>query len=320
MISVIFLNKVFSKSHRKSNIVSISIEHLEYLKSLKGNDIFSKYHVLLSSILSQKIIDQNDILFVADPITHEHIYKVHSKSYIHNIEECLLFGEYSFEDMSLNARSYEIIRIFCNATIKASKIALKNKYSMLLGGGFHHALRDKAGGYCVLNDIAIAVQYLIGTGKAGSILVLDLDVHQGDGTASILKDIDNVFTISIHQEDNFPREKQVSSLDISINSSDFKPKVYFYNLKNIFHSILKNKKFDLIFYIAGVDTLKGDRLGSFQLNLNDLKKRDNIVFKYANDKGVPIVVLMGGGYNRDLNIEVEAYKNTIKLLRKTFNP
>lgn len=310
------LQKILFKSRKRSkyNVVSINEELLKYLSNIQGINYFAKYDILLKSIFSQNKLKQNDIIFVDQPIKNSFIELIHSSNYLRSIEEALLFGDYAFEDIHIDAQIYEIIKIFCNATLEASYIALKDNYSMVLGGGFHHAKSDSPGGFCVLNDIAIASKVLIDSNMVRNILIIDLDVHQGDGNASIFQYNNSVFTFSIHQEDLFPYEKQVSSLDISLNSNDFKPKIYFYNLKHTLNSILKNKKFSIIYYIAGADTLQGDRLGSFRMSLNDLKKRDSIIFKYAKESKIPIVVLMGGSYNTDMEKEIEAYINTIKLL------
>ncbi len=312
------LKKLIGNAYRVPNILSISSEHLKYLYEEDASGYFSKYYLLLQSLIDDGILKQGEITFVEEPVKNDQIYLAHARHYIANIEETLLFGNYAFEDVEMDAHLYEIIKIFCNATLQLSLKAISHNCAMLLGGGFHHAKSDKPGGYCVLNDIAIAARILIEENKAHKILIIDLDVHQGDGTASIFEGFDSVFTFSIHQEDNFPYKKQRSSLDISINSSEFKPKIYLYNLKNSLHCLLKDMKFDIIFYIAGADTLVGDRLGSFSLTLNDLKKRDNIVFKYSKESGTPIAVLMGGGYNIDVNKEIEAYRNTLNSMRSIY--
>jgi len=311
--------RLIERSNLAQNVVSLPREHLEYLTREIHTGYFSKYSLLLESLLSSSMLNTKDIYFIEDPVESSYLYLVHTRDYIGNIEETLLFGDYIFEDVRMDSHLYEIIRIFCNATLQSSYIALEHHYSMVLGGGFHHAKSDKPGGYCVLNDVAIAACVLLNSQKVSNVLVIDLDVHQGDGTASIFRDIDSVFTFSIHQEDNFPYEKQAGSLDISISSSDFKPKIYLYNLKNSLNSLAKDRDFDIIFYIAGADTLSGDRLGSFSLNLHDLKKRDSIVVKYARDSRTPIVVLMGGGYNVNIGMEIEAYKSTLSTLRSIYS-
>lgn len=306
--------RLFNESSQNTNIVSIAEEHLIYLSKISNIRFFSKYLHLFMALVREGFVKQSQIHFVEDPIRNDFIYYAHKPNYIHNIEETLLFGDYIFEDIRMDNQLYEIIRIFCNATLQSSLIAVNKGFSMVIGGGFHHAKADEAGGYCVLNDIAIASNVMIKKNHLKSILIIDLDVHQGDGTASIFENNSHVFTFSMHQEDNFPYKKQKSSLDVSINSSDFTPKVYLYNLRNSLNCLLKDREFDLIYYIAGADTMEGDKLGSFSLSVNDLKKRDNIVFRYARETKSPLVVLMGGSYNIDINMEIEAYKNTIRSL------
>ncbi len=183
-------------------------------------------------------------------------------------------------------------------TWAAAKLAMVHGYAANAAGGSHHALHDSGAGYCVFNDLAIAAHRLIAEGDAGRILILDLDVHQGDGTASLLAGRGDIFTLSIHAEKNFPVRKARSTLDIGLEDGTGDD-VYLAMLADVLPRVLDDFAPHLILYQAGVDTHAEDRLGRLALSDAGLEARDRFVMRQARARGVPLASTMGGGYGAD---------------------
>ena len=179
-----------------------------------------------------------------------------------------------------------------------------------IGGGYHHAFYDHGEGFCIFNDLAITARYLINSGLAKRILIIDLDVHQGNGTASILNRDDNIFTFSMHGSNNYPAKKQLSDYDLDLpdGAGD---KDYHYNLEFALDSILKQFIPDYILYQGGVDVLQSDQLGRLGLTMKGCKRRDEIVFETIRSLNIPSTLTLGGGYSKDINVIIQAHVNTI---------
>lgn len=203
-------------------------------------------------------------------------------------------------------------RASVQGTLSAGRIAIRDGVAVNLAGGTHHAFADRGEGYCVLNDIAIAVRCLQRDGWMRRLAVLDCDVHQGNGTAAILGDDPNVFTFSIHGANNFPLQKVAGSLDIGLpdgtNDAD-----YLAALEPALARILGEFRPGLVFYQAGVDPLAGDRFGRLHLSREGLRRRDRLVLQGCLDAGIPVAVTLGGGYNLDLAETVEAHCDTVRI-------
>lgn len=196
-------------------------------------------------------------------------------------------------------------------TIDACSFALQNGIAFNVAGGTHHAGSDWGEGFCLLNDQAIGAHYLLKHRKAKKILIVDLDVHQGNGTAEIFENEDSVFTFSMHSQRNFPFRKKKSDLDIAL-FDDMKDDAYLDILQKHMHSIINRIRPDFIFYQAGVDVLATDKLGWLSLTKMGCKLRDGIVFEYCKQFGLPIQVSMGGGYSPLIRDIVDAHCNTFK--------
>jgi acetoin utilization deacetylase AcuC-like enzyme len=179
-----------------------------------------------------------------------------------------------------------------------------------IGGGYHHAFYDHGEGFCIFNDLAITARYLINSGLAKRILIIDLDVHQGNGTASILNRDDYIFTFSMHGSNNYPAKKQLSDYDLDLpdGAGD---KDYHYNLEYALDSILKQYIHDYILNQGGVDILQSDQLGRLGLTMKGCKRRDEIVFKTIRSLNIPSTLTLGGGYSKDINVIIQAHVNTI---------
>jgi len=203
------------------------------------------------------------------------------------------------------------------ATICACRAALENGVAANLAGGTHHAFRDHGEGFCVFNDAAVAARAMQAEGRAERVLIVDCDVHQGNGTASILRGDDSIFTFSIHGARNFPFDKEQSDLDIELpdGCSD---EAYLLQLAHGLDTAFDLARPDLIIYLAGADPYHDDRLGRLSLSMDGLGKRDCLVFNMARQQQIPVAIAMAGGYARQIDDTVMIHRNTICLARRTW--
>jgi len=185
-----------------------------------------------------------------------------------------------------------------NGTLMAGAIALNHGIACHLAGGTHHAYHDHGRGYCIFNDLAVASKALIAQGKAQRILIFDCDVHQGDGTASILADDNSVFTCSIHCEKNFPHHKEQSNLDIGL-PKDMADDAYLEVVHNTLLQAIDMAQPDLVFYDAGVDVYSGDGLGYLKISLTGINQREHLVLNTLKQQNIPVATVIGGGYDKD---------------------
>ncbi|MCS7231405.1 MAG: histone deacetylase [Elusimicrobiota bacterium] len=262
-------------------------------------------------LIKEKIQKEfKNIYFIEpSPVKIEYLLEVHTKEYIEKILNLNLSLEEILQlEIPLNREIVNSFLITVNGTILASDVALKKRIGLHIGGGFHHAYSDHGEGFCVFNDIAVAIKYLKKK-KIRKIAVIDCDVHQGNGTAKIFQDDKDVFTFSIHQKDIYPIPKEKSTLDIELN-----PNTTDDEYLNILEDALKKiEKFspEFIFYQAGVDIYEYDQLGGLKITKEGILKRDKLIYEFFKQK--PIVVTLGGGYALDINDTVELHYNTLKI-------
>jgi len=188
---------------------------------------------------------------------------------------------------------------------------------MNIAGGTHHAFSDRGEGFCMLNDQAIGAKYLQQKGLAKKILIVDLDVHQGNGTAEIFEDDESVFTFSMHGKANYPFHKETSDLDIPLENGTTDQE-YLAILKDTLPKLITTEKPDFIFYQSGVDILESDKLGKLSLTIEGCKERDRFVLQTCFDNNIPVMCSMGGGYSKDIKIIIEAHANTFRLAQEIF--
>ncbi|MGE5049445.1 MAG: histone deacetylase [Deltaproteobacteria bacterium] len=208
-------------------------------------------------------------------------------------------------------------RASVQGTIGAARAALRDGVAGNLAGGTHHAYADRGAGFCVFNDIAVAARTLQREGAVGRAVVVDLDVHQGDGTASIFEGDESVFTFSMHGAKNFPFRKQRSSLDVDLPDGCGDAE-YLDALERHLPVALDRARADILFFQAGVDPLEHDTLGRLKLSLSGLRERDRRVALAARERGIPLVLTLGGGYARPISLSVEAHAGTWREARAAF--
>jgi len=253
--------------------------------------------------LKKKIVKK---FYTPYPCSDETLKRAHSEKYIKDIKNKTLSVE-SVKKIGFPLVDSVVKRslVATGGTVLASKLAIKNGVACNTAGGSHHATYDGGAGYCVFNDVAVASKYLLDRGLAGKILILDLDVHQGNGNSEIFKNNHNVFTFSMHSKSNYPAKKSISDCDIELEN-DMKDKEYLKILR-FYLNQLNEENFDFVFYIAGVDIHFNDRLGKLKISDEGIKERDEIVTKNFFSKGIPLCGVLGGGYNKDSKKLVELH-------------
>lgn len=202
-------------------------------------------------------------------------------------------------------------RHIARGTIDCAMYALEYGCAMNVAGGTHHSFADRGEGFCVFNDFAITANYLLEKQIVNQVLIIDLDVHQGNGTAKIFENNPQVFTFSVHGEKNYPIRKENSDLDIELDDGT-EDEDYLRTIKKHIPELIQNVKPDIIFYLSGVDVLKTDKLGRLGLSLEGCKARDEFVFNQCDKHSIPVAVSMGGGYSEKLADIVDAHVNTFK--------
>ncbi len=281
------------------------VNHEDYFAKIGDDHKFpiNKFGELANYLIKNKIVEKFHKPF---PCSVETLKYAHSKEYILDIKNKTLSKDgvkkigFPLVD-SVVQRSL----IATGGTVLASKLAINYGIACNTAGGSHHANYYGGAGYCVFNDVAVAAHYLINRGLANKILIVDLDVHQGNGNADIFRENRNVFTFSMHSKTNYPAKKSTSDLDVELEDN-LGDQSYVKILKH--HLVELNKeKFDFIFYIAGVDIHFNDRLGKLKISDQGIKIRDELVIENFFSKRIPICGVLGGGYNKDFNKLVELH-------------
>lgn len=270
-----------------------------------------KYDLLPKQLLHEGTVDE-EAFFSPDIINPAHVLAVHDKIYFENLK-ALQIDKRAQRKSGFPHDERLILReqIIMEGTRKCAEYALEYGAAMNIAGGTHHAYTNRGEGFCLLNDQAIAAQWLLDEKKASKILIIDLDVHQGNGTAEIFQNNNLVFTFSMHGENNYPLKKEASDLDIPLPDR-IKDKEYLYLLEKHLDQILTKITPDFLFFQSGVDIIETDKLGRLGISIQGCRQRDEIVFRYAKELDVPIVASMGGGYSPEIKFIIEAHANTYR--------
>ena len=290
------------------------VNHKDYVAKIDDDHKFpiKKFGQLANYLIEEKIVSQ---FYEPIPCSIETLKKAHSEKYILNIKNKSL-SEKEIKKIGFPLNDSVIKRSFIatGGTVLASKLAINFGLACNTAGGSHHANFDGGAGYCVFNDVAVAAKYLLNRGLANRILIVDLDVHQGNGNSDIFKDNRNVFTFSMHSKSNYPAKKSLSDLDVELKDNT-EDKEYLdilkFNLAN-----LNDENFDFVFYIAGVDIHYNDRLGKLKITDQGINLRDSIVIDNFFSKRIPICGVLGGGYNKDFNKLIELHSSLHKTCAK----
>ncbi len=286
------------------------VNHNDYEAKLNDDNKFPiKKFGEIAKYLKKNAIVKN--FYQPEPCSIDTLKGAHSEKYIYKIKNKALSNAeqkkigFPLVD-SVVRRSF----VATGGTVLATKLALNFGIACNTAGGSHHATSDEGAGYCVFNDVAVAAKYLTNRGLANRILIIDLDVHQGNGNSEIFKEDNQVFTFSMHSKTNYPAKKSISDLDIELEEN-IEDKSYIEILKSNL-SNLNQEEFDFVFYIAGVDIHYNDRLGKLKISDEGIFKRDEIVIDNFFSNKIPICGVLGGGYNKDFNKLIELHSNLHK--------
>ena len=290
------------------------VNHKDYVAKIDDDHKFpiKKFGEIAKYLIEKEVVSK---FYEPNPCSIETLKEAHSEKYILDVQNKKL-SEKDIKKIGFPLNDSVVRRSFVatGGTVLASKLAINYGIACNTAGGSHHANFDGGAGYCVFNDVAVAAKYLLNRGLANRILIVDLDVHQGNGNSDIFKDNRNVFTFSMHSKSNYPAKKSLSDLDVELKDNT-EDKEYLdilkFNLAN-----LNDENFDFVFYIAGVDIHYNDRLGKLKITDQGINLRDSIVIDNFFSKRIPICGVLGGGYNKDFNKLIELHSSLHKTCAK----
>lgn len=276
-----------------------------------------KYDLLPEQLLYEGTVTSENF-FLPERPNDKHIIAVHDAEYFYDLLNLTLDQKMMRRiGFPLSETWIERELLIADGTMKACDYALTYGIAMNIAGGTHHAFTNKGEGFCMLNDQAIGARYLLDTNKVNKVLIIDLDVHQGNGTAEIFQHDPRVFTFSMHGKNNYPFIKEQSDLDIALEDG-VTDEQYLNTLQNVLPKLLDEVAPDFVFYLPGVDILETDKLGKLKCTISGCKQRDALVFHSLKKLRIPVVCSMGGGYSKDLRIIIEAHANTYRLASGIF--
>lgn len=273
-----------------------------------------KYRMLRDYLVSNQIV-QSDMIFESPLASIDDLLFGHSLEYVKQMRDGHVPKDIIKRiGFPWSLELYERSRATVGGAVSAARAALKDGISGNLAGGTHHAHADRGEGFCVFNDIAVAARLLLSEKLAQKIAIIDLDVHQGNGNSSILAKDKEVFILSLHGEKNYPYKKIPSTIDIGLENGT-EDAEYLSKLRSALELVLDFNP-DFIFYQMGVDPLKEDVLGNLNLTLSGLMERDRMVLSAAHEREIPISLALGGGYAKPIELSVEAYANTYRVVKE----
>lgn len=276
-----------------------------------------KYELLYKQLIYQGVVAPESF-FEPEIVDEESILLAHKIEYWERLKTLdLTYQEIRRIGFPLSEQLLEREQRIVDGTIKSSLSALGEGVSFNIAGGTHHSGSDWGEGFCLLNDQAVAAAYLLDRNLCKKILIVDLDVHQGNGTAEIFESNDQVFTFSMHGQNNFPFKKEKSDWDVGLPDL-IEDDEYLSLLEANLEVLFSRERPDFVFYLSGVDILASDKLGKFSISEKGCQERDSLVFQGCKRHGVPVQVSMGGGYSTQLRSIVDAHCNTFKQALKVF--
>jgi acetoin utilization deacetylase AcuC-like enzyme len=276
-----------------------------------------KYSLLPEQLLYEGTITES-AFFGPGSLSEAAILRTHTAEYWHKLKtNTLSRKEARAIGFPMRAELITRGRVISQGTLDCARIAFKEGVALNIAGGTHHSFADRGEGFCVFNDIAIAANELLFSGEIKKAMVVDLDVHQGNGTAKIFENEERVFTLSFHGAKNYPGRKPPSDLDVGF-ADGTTDEVYLQKLYDVLPGLLDSFQPDIVFYLSGVDILETDKLGRLSCTIAGCRERDRFVFQSCYDRDLPVAVCMGGGYSERLATIVEAHANTFRMAEGVF--
>ena len=293
--------------------------HVLYNHPLEENHRFPmiKYELIPEQLIMENTCVENNF-FKPGNIEDSIILLTHEKYYYEKLKNQELDKkEIRAIGFPMSKLLIEREKMIAQGTLECSLNSLKHGISMNIAGGTHHAFTNRAEAFCILNDQAIAANFLINDNYCKKILILDLDVHQGNGTAEIFRGNKNIFTVSFHGEKNYPFRKEKSDYDFGFNDGTT-DREYLNKIKYEIPRLIENFEPDFIFYLSGVDIIENDKLGRLSVSIKGCKERDKFVLSYCKLNSIPVQVSMGGGYSPILKDIIEAHANTFRIAQEIY--
>jgi acetoin utilization deacetylase AcuC-like enzyme len=299
-------------------MVKIAFSPIYYHKLPEGHRFpMLKYELIPEQLLHEGTITQEN-LFTPNTCDAIDVLRTHDLDYYNKlINQQLSPSEQRIIGFPQSPALIERELIITRGTIDCALFALEHGCALNIAGGTHHAFAERGEGFCLLNDMAVASDYLLHKNLVAKILVIDLDVHQGNGTAKLMENEPRVFTFSMHGKNNYPFHKEHSDLDIPLPDG-ISGHEYLEILEKTLPMLLETVQPNFIFYLSGVDILSTDKFGKFNISIDECKRRDELVLNMAYDNKIPIAIAMGGGYSPDINDILQAHCNTFRLAANLF--
>jgi acetoin utilization deacetylase AcuC-like enzyme len=289
-----------------------------YYAEIGNGHIFPirKFELVRDRLLAEGSLHPDELL-EPQPAAIEQVRLVHTEDYVSRLCSGALTAK-ELRRLGLPWSESLVRRSFyaTGGTIAAARMALVAGYASNLAGGTHHSFADRGEGFCVFNDVAVAIRVLRNEDLIGRVAIIDCDVHQGNGTATIFAADNDTFTFSIHGANNYPLFKAQSSLDIELGDGTTDDE-YLDCLVNHFPAVFAADP-EIVFYLAGADPYVGDKLGRLALTIDGLRRRDMCVLRECYEREVPVVTVMSGGYGKDINDTIEIHCNTIRMVKQVF--
>jgi acetoin utilization deacetylase AcuC-like enzyme len=275
-----------------------------------------KFRLIAEALIAEKIATREDFVR-PEPANDQDILRVHTPEWVRKLKTgTLSASEVMLLEIPYSQELVDAVWLAAGGSILAAQCALRDGFGANLGGGFHHAYPDHGEGFCAIHDVAVAIRRLQADGAIRNAMVVDTDVHHGNGTAAIFRDDPSVFTISIHQENNYPAHKPPSNVDLNM-ADRVDDDEYLDALVPAVQKALDDFRPELLFYVGGADPFCEDQLGGLSLTKNGLKERDRRVFEEARRRGIPVATALAGGYARRVEDTVRIHVNTILAARET---
>src|SRR5579859_1554245 len=287
------------------------VYHEQYDLNL-GAHVFpsQKFRLIAEALLAENIASKDDFLRPA-AASDEDILRVHTPEWVRKLKtETLTASDVMLLEIPYSRELVDAVWLAAGGSILAAQYALRDGFGANLGGGFHHAYPDHGEGFCAIHDVAVAIRRLQADGAIRKAMVVDTDVHHGNGTAHIFRDDDSVFTISIHQLNNYPAHKPPSDVDLDM-ADRVEDEEYLETLMPVVTESLDKFQPEIVFYVGGADPYCEDQLGGLMLTKKGLKERDKRVFEEARKRGMPVATTLAGGYARQVEDTVRIHANTI---------
>jgi acetoin utilization deacetylase AcuC-like enzyme len=275
-----------------------------------------KFRLIAEALIAEKLATREDFVR-PEPASDQDILRIHTSEWVRKLKTgTLTASEVMLLEIPYSQELVDAVWLAAGGSILAAQCALRDGFGANLGGGFHHAYPDHGEGFCAIHDVAVAIRRVQADGAIRNAMVVDTDVHHGNGTAAIFRDDPSVFTISIHQENNYPAHKPPSNVDLNM-ADRVDDDEYLDALVPAVQKALDDFRPELLFYVGGADPFCEDQLGGLSLTKNGLKERDRRVFEEARRRGIPVATALAGGYARRVEDTVRIHVNTILAARET---